>query len=136
MALRPLFCLFLSGRLRQVSLYAAGVNTRGHYQVNKVLGVGGDGFCGFKGNKLLTVCMFTLQNCRKVVVATNIAETSITISGIRHVIDSGMVKAKYVMVSSSKCYNHFYVLRGGGYIAFGADWAGVCLVLSCVQDIS
>ena len=55
---------------------------------------GQGGFGGFKGNKLLTVCMFSLQNCRKVVVATNIAETSITISGIRHVIDSGMVKAK------------------------------------------
>ncbi|KAI8752908.1 ATP-dependent RNA helicase DHX33 [Biomphalaria glabrata] len=31
---------------------------------------------------------------RKVVVATNIAETSITIHGIKYVIDSGMVKAK------------------------------------------
>lgn len=42
----------------------------------------------------LRVFQPTPQNCRKVVVATNIAETSITISGIRHVIDSGMVKAK------------------------------------------
>lgn len=33
-------------------------------------------------------------NCRKVVVSTNIAETSVTIQGIRHVIDSGKVKAK------------------------------------------
>jgi len=33
-------------------------------------------------------------NCRKVVVATNIAETSVTIQGIRHVIDCGKVKAK------------------------------------------
>jgi HrpA-like RNA helicase len=33
--------------------------------------------------------------CRKVVLATNIAETSVTISGVRHVIDSGMVKARY-----------------------------------------
>ncbi|CAB3384021.1 Hypothetical predicted protein [Cloeon dipterum] len=31
---------------------------------------------------------------RKVVLATNIAETSVTINGIRHVIDSGMVKQR------------------------------------------
>ncbi|KAK3696103.1 hypothetical protein RRG08_061878 [Elysia crispata] len=36
----------------------------------------------------------TLPGHRKVVVATNIAETSITIHGIKYVIDSGMVKAK------------------------------------------
>ena len=34
---------------------------------------------------------------RKVIVATNIAETSLTIPGICHVIDSCRVKAKYVM---------------------------------------
>ncbi|CAG9863027.1 unnamed protein product [Phyllotreta striolata] len=33
-------------------------------------------------------------NTRKVVISTNIAETSITIPGIRYVIDSGMVKAR------------------------------------------
>ena len=55
MALRPLFCLFLSGHLRQVSLYAADVNSGGHYQDNKILGVGGGWFGGCKGNKLLTV---------------------------------------------------------------------------------
>lgn len=31
---------------------------------------------------------------RKIVVATNIAETSVTISGIRFVVDSGLVKEK------------------------------------------
>lgn len=35
------------------------------------------------------------QNTRKVVISTNIAETSVTISGIRYVIDSGMVKVRY-----------------------------------------
>ena len=30
------------------------------------------------------------------IVSTNIAETSVTIRGIKHVIDTGMVKAKYV----------------------------------------
>lgn len=36
----------------------------------------------------------TGNNCRKLVLATNIAETSVTISGVRHVVDSCRVKAK------------------------------------------
>lgn len=36
------------------------------------------------------------QGTRKVVLATNIAETSLTISGIKYVIDSGVVKSRYV----------------------------------------
>lgn len=35
-----------------------------------------------------------LQGCRKVILSTNIAETSITIPGVRYIIDSGMVKAR------------------------------------------
>ncbi|KAK4879726.1 hypothetical protein RN001_007872 [Aquatica leii] len=34
------------------------------------------------------------ENTRKVIIGTNVAETSITISGVRYVIDSGMVKAR------------------------------------------
>ena len=36
----------------------------------------------------------TLEGCRKVVLSTNIAETSITIPGVKYVIDTGMVKAR------------------------------------------
>ena len=34
------------------------------------------------------------QGARKVIVATNIAETSVTIQGIKFVVDTGKVKAK------------------------------------------
>lgn len=34
------------------------------------------------------------QNSRKVILCTNIAETSLTISGIKYVIDSGVVKRR------------------------------------------
>ena len=34
------------------------------------------------------------EGCRKVILSTNIAETSITIPGVRYVVDSGMVKAR------------------------------------------
>jgi hypothetical protein len=41
--------------------------------------------------------------CRKVVLATNIAETSVTIADVRHVIDSGMVKARCVLRNYLEC---------------------------------
>ncbi|XP_023214152.1 pre-mRNA-splicing factor ATP-dependent RNA helicase DEAH10-like [Centruroides sculpturatus] len=40
------------------------------------------------------------KSCRKVIFSTNIAETSITIPGIKYVVDTGMVKAK--IIKSSK----------------------------------
>lgn len=45
-------------------------------------------------NKQLECFMTMPQNSRKVILATNIAETSITIPGIRYVIDSGFVKRR------------------------------------------
>ncbi|MRA94267.1 ATP-dependent RNA helicase HrpB, partial [Bacillus thuringiensis] len=42
----------------------------------------------------------TPKGSRKVIVSTNIAETSVTIHGIKHVIDSGMVKAKSYKAAS------------------------------------
>lgn len=40
------------------------------------------------------VFMQTCEGCRKVILSTNIAETSITIPGVKYVIDTGMVKAR------------------------------------------
>ena len=36
-----------------------------------------------------------MQGCRKVVLSTNIAETSVTIPGVKYVVDTGMVKARW-----------------------------------------
>ena len=40
------------------------------------------------------VFLKTGEGCRKVILSTNIAETSITIPGVKYVIDTGMVKAR------------------------------------------
>lgn len=34
------------------------------------------------------------QGCRRIIVATNVAETSITVDGVVYVVDPGMVKQK------------------------------------------
>ncbi|XP_041052432.1 ATP-dependent RNA helicase DHX33 isoform X2 [Carcharodon carcharias] len=43
----------------------------------------------------LRVFQLGQKNCRKVILSTNIAETSVTIPGIKYVVDTGMVKAKH-----------------------------------------
>ena len=58
-------------RLEVVTLYAAKTSEQQQYVFKK-----------------------TGENCRKVILATNIAETSVTIPGVRHVVDSGRVKVK------------------------------------------
>ncbi|CAI5711626.1 unnamed protein product [Hyaloperonospora brassicae] len=40
------------------------------------------------------------EGVRKVILATNIAETSITINGVRHVVDTGLVKQRSFVASS------------------------------------
>ncbi len=42
----------------------------------------------------------TPQTCRKLVLATNIAETSVTIDGIKYVVDSGYVKMRSFVAST------------------------------------
>lgn len=44
------------------------------------------------------------HGCRKVIFATNVAETSITIEGIRFVVDSGLAKEKYFDTQSGSEY--------------------------------
>ncbi|CAH0556419.1 unnamed protein product [Brassicogethes aeneus] len=45
-------------------------------------------------NQQMAVFQTTPTNTRKVIISTNIAETSVTIAGIKYVIDGGMVKAR------------------------------------------
>ena len=42
----------------------------------------------------MKVFQATPPGCRKVVLATNIAETSITIPGVKYVVDPGLVKQR------------------------------------------
>ncbi|KAK9509920.1 hypothetical protein O3M35_004807 [Rhynocoris fuscipes] len=51
-------------------------------------------YAALAASKQLEVFHPSSQNTRRVIISTNIAETSVTISGIRFVIDSGMVKQK------------------------------------------
>ncbi|KAL6939250.1 hypothetical protein ACO0RG_003083 [Hanseniaspora osmophila] len=51
-------------------------------------------FASLSNDQQLKIFRETPVNCRKVVLATNIAETSLTIDGIKYVIDPGYVKVK------------------------------------------
>lgn len=46
------------------------------------------------GTMQMQVFNYAPENTRKVIISTNIAETSVTISGVKYVIDAGMVKAR------------------------------------------
>lgn len=51
-------------------------------------------YAALSSSQQMSVFRATPQGCRKIVLATNIAETSITIPGIRFVIDPGFVKMR------------------------------------------
>ncbi|EPX74581.1 ATP-dependent RNA helicase Prh1 [Schizosaccharomyces octosporus yFS286] len=51
-------------------------------------------FASLPQEQQMLVFQPTLPNHRKIVLSTNIAETSVTISGIRYVIDTGLAKVK------------------------------------------
>ncbi|TGZ75439.1 hypothetical protein CRM22_000388 [Opisthorchis felineus] len=52
-------------------------------------------FAALPQGKQMQALTFSKSDCRKVIVSTNLAETSITIPGIRYVIDSGYAKIKF-----------------------------------------
>ena len=51
-------------------------------------------YAGLSNEQQMRVFKTTPQNTRKVVVSTNIAETSVTIDGVVYVIDCGFVKVR------------------------------------------
>ena len=51
-------------------------------------------YAALPSGKQLKVFEKSPKGCRKVIISTNIAETSITIKGIKYVIDTGMIKGK------------------------------------------
>lgn len=51
-------------------------------------------FSALPPEQQMRVFLPTAPNCRKIILATNIAESSITINGIKYVVDTGMVKQK------------------------------------------
>ncbi|XP_067124062.1 ATP-dependent RNA helicase DHX33 [Centruroides vittatus] len=51
-------------------------------------------YAALSSTKQVEVLKPPSKGCRKVIFSTNIAETSITIPGIKYVVDTGMVKAK------------------------------------------
>ena len=48
------------------------------------------------------------EGVRKCIVSTNIAETSVTIDGVRFIVDSGKVSGKYELVKSELKIVSFY----------------------------
>ncbi|KAJ7246377.1 ATP-dependent RNA helicase Prh1 [Mycena rebaudengoi] len=58
-------------------------------------------FAALQGQQMAQIFTPTPRNSRKCILATNIAETSITIPGVRYVIDTGKSKEKNFLAKSS-----------------------------------
>ncbi len=58
-------------------------------------------YAALPSNKQLKVFEPAAQGCRKVIISTNIAETSITIKGIKYIVDTGMIKGKLYTPSNN-----------------------------------
>lgn len=67
-----------------------------------------------------------IQGHRKVVLATNIAETSLTIPGVRVVIDSGKVKTRYaILLFHRRCYCWLPTFLAKNVLL--KPWVGQCI---------
>ena len=58
-------------------------------------------YAALPSNKQLKVFEASPSGVRKVIISTNIAETSITIKGIKYVVDTGMIKSKLYTPSNN-----------------------------------
>jgi len=95
-------------------------------------------YAGLAPAQQMRVFQKTPENSRKIILATNIAETSVTINGIVYVVDSGYVKERnyipklgmeslQIRIISKAAANQ----RAG---RAGRERAGICYRLYCEQD--
>ncbi|CAH8440094.1 unnamed protein product [Dicrocoelium dendriticum] len=95
-------------------------------------------FSSLPQGKQLHALSYAKPGCRKVIVSTNLAETSITIPGIRYVIDCGLAKVRHWEVSTG--LESFRVQRISKSQAWqragraGREAAGVCLRLYTSEE--
>lgn len=70
-------------------------------------------FAALQGPAMQRIFAPAPRGARKCILATNIAETSITIPGVRYVVDTGKSKVKRYLAGPS---------GGGGYPSFDLGW--------------
>ncbi|KAA3676336.1 ATP-dependent RNA helicase DHX33 [Paragonimus westermani] len=90
-------------------------------------------FASLPQGRQLQALAFTKQNCRKIIVSTNLAETSITIPGIRYVLDCGFAKVRYWDAKTGlETYRVQHISKSQAWQRAGRagrEAAGVCLRL-------